>query len=338
MCAPDAPDYGPMAAASERAAELGFQLGNRQMDFAERQYNELSPVIHGIADKQGQMMDEQMRQGKDYFDYMKNTFRPLEKGLVSDAEKFSTEAYAEQQASKAAADSARAFDTTRRMNERSMASMGVNPNSGKFAAMNAQSGLQAAGARAGAMTNARAQADAMGWAKRMDAAGLGRGLAGASTGAYSSANAAGNSAAQNYMAPGNQYMSGMAAGSGTIMQGQGLQMQGLSGILNSQTQMAMNGGVLGDIGALVGAGASIYSMSDRRMKENIRLVGHDRRTCLPLYEFSYIGDDTRFIGVMADDVEKTYPDAVKVNDLGFSMVDYGKLGIEMKEVRNGQVG
>lgn len=178
----------------------------------------------------------------------------------------------------------------------------------------------------------------MGWAKRMDAAGLGRGLAGASTGAYSSANAAGNSAAQNYMAPGNQYMSGMAAGSGTIMQGQGLQMQGLSGILNSQTQMAMNGGVLGDIGALVGAGASIYSMSDRRMKENIRLVGHDRRTCLPLYEFSYIGDDTRFIGVMADDVEKTYPDAVKVNDLGFSMVDYGKLGIEMKEVRNGQVG
>ena len=54
--------------------------------------------------------------------------------------------------------------------------------------------------------------------------------------------------------------------------------------------------------------------SDRRIKENIEEVGVDQRTALPLYEFNYkegFGDpNIRYVGVMADEVELSYPDAV----------------------------
>ena len=73
--------------------------------------------------------------------------------------------------------------------------------------------------------------------------------------------------------------------------------------------------------------------SDRKIKENIKEVGVDQRTALTLYEFNYIGDTTRrFRGVMADEVELVYPEAVEDTDLGFKAVRYDLLGIEFKEV------
>ena len=65
--------------------------------------------------------------------------------------------------------------------------MGVNPNSGRFAGMQNATGLQQAAMRANAMTGTRQQAEQMGYARQLDAAGLGRGLAGASLGAYGGA-------------------------------------------------------------------------------------------------------------------------------------------------------
>ena len=71
----------------------------------------------------------------------------------------------------------------------------------------------------------------------------------------------------------------------------------------------------------------------KKIKENIEEVGVDQRTALTLYEFNYIGDTTRrFRGVMADEVEMVFPDAVMDTDLGFKAVDYGALGIEFREV------
>jgi hypothetical protein len=84
-------------------------------------------------------------------------------------------------------------------------------------------------------------------------------------------------------------------------------------------------------GAVLGAGATIYS--DRRVKENIELVGRDERTMLPLYEFEYInGSGRRFLGVMAQDVLETYPDMVFTMPDGFMAVNYAGLGLEMVEV------
>lgn len=93
--------------------------------------------------------------------------------------------------------------------------------------------------------------NAVGWAKKLDASGLVKGLPGASAGAYGLAVSAGNSAGQNQMAPGQQRMAGMAAGAGTIGQGRNLYQQGLGSILNSQTTLAGSGE--DNSGAIIGA-------------------------------------------------------------------------------------
>ena len=286
--------------------------------------------------------NEQMDQARDYYNYQRDTFRPVERGLVADAQRFNTQDYSNQMASKASADAGLAFSQNQRMNQRAMASMGVNPNSGRFAGMQNASNLALSAQRANAMTNARTQADQMGYARRLDAVGMGRGLAGASAAAYGGASGAGSMAGQNAQSAGQNYMGNMAIGAGTIGAGQQMQIGGLGNILNNQTSSYINtsGSALGDIGALAGAGASAYATTtavrDRRLKSNIKEVGVDQRTALTLYEFTYTGDDDRkFIGVMADEVELSYPDAVVDTDSGFKAVNYDMLGIEFKEVTHG---
>ena len=48
-----------------------------------------------------------------------------------------------------------------------------------------------------------------------------------------------------------------------------------------------------------------------------------------VYEFNYIGGDTKFIGVMADEVEKINPEAVVVID-GYKIVNYDEIGVEFR--------
>ena len=337
------PDYTPLAEASAEAAEIQAGLGREQLAFAREQYDRSAPILEGIANQQMAAQTEQMDQARDYYNYQRDTFRPVERGLVADAQRFNTEDYRNQLASKASADAGLAFSQNQRMNQRAMASMGVNPNSGRFAGMQNASNLALSAQRANAMTNSRTQADQMGYARRLDAVGMGRGLAGASAAAYGGASGAGSMAGQNAQSAGQNYMGNMAIGAGTIGAGQQMQIGGLGNILNNQTSSYINtsGSFLGDVGAIAGAGASAYatSGSDRRIKDNVVEVGVDQRTALPLYEFNYkpeFGDPTiRYRGVMADEVELSYPDAVVDTDSGFKAVNYGMLGIEFKEVTHG---
>ncbi len=334
----EAPDYAPLAEASAEAARIQAGLGREQLAFAKEQYERTAPILENIANQQMQAQKEQMDQARDYYQYRKDVYRPLEKSIVQDAQDFNTEAYREQLASQAAADAGRAFGIAQQQNQRAMASMGVNPNSGRFAGMQNASGLQQAAARAATMTGTRQQAEQMGYARQLDAAGLGRGLAGASLGAYGGATGAGSAAGQSAQSAGQNYMGNMAIGAGTIGSGQKMQLSGLSNVLNNQTQTYINtsGSLLGDIGGALGGAAAAYTAfggSDRKIKENIVEVGVDQRTALTLYEFNYIGDTTRrFRGVMADEVELSYPEAVHDTDYGFKGVKYDLLGIELKEV------
>jgi hypothetical protein len=334
-----APDYSAMAAASREAAATAERLGNRQLDFSERQYNEMLPIARRVAESQIAAQEQQMTQGKEYYDYLKETYRPLEKGLVADAERFNTEGYREGLARDAAAAAGRAFGINEQAAARASAARGVNPNSGAALAMQNQNMLGLSAGRAQAMTGARQQAEQMGWARRLDAAGLGRNLSGASTAAYSSATNAGSAGLSSSMAPGSQYSADMARGAGTIMQGQGLNVQGSASVLNAQTS-AYNTGVQAEgqmWGAVLGAGATVagagLGKSDVRLKQDIKKIGVDKRTKLPLYEFAYkTNPSKRYRGVMAHDVEIKYPDAVKTLADGFKAVNYHALGMELVEV------
>jgi hypothetical protein len=337
-----APDYTPLANASKDAALIMKGLGDDQLAFSKKMYDENAPLMKDIASKQGAAMDQQLEQGKDYYDYAKDTYRPVEKGIVADALSFDTDAYRNALATKAAADSGVAFNRTRQANERAMASMGVNPNSARFQGIGSQAALMQSANRAGAMTGARERAQQTGYARKLDAAGLGRNLSGASTAAYGSAVGAGNSAGSNYQSAGLNRMAGMGQGAGTIGSGLNMQLSGLGNVLNSQTQMAVAGSqdsFLGDVGGIMGGAAAMSKagmFSDIRLKSNIKEVGKDDRTGLTLYEFNYKWDNAhKFIGVMAHEVIKKFPEAV--SNLGgmfdgYMGVNYQMLGLEMKEV------
>lgn len=97
---------------------------------------------------------------------------------------------------------------------------------------------------------------------------------------------------------------------------------GLGGQFGTSTATAtQNPGILGILGGL---SPLLGLFSDRRLKENIRRVGAmDDGT--PVYVYSYKGDPVMRMGVMAQDVEKTRPEAVMTHSSGFKMVNYGAL-------------
>jgi hypothetical protein len=265
-----------------------------------------------------------MAQAQDYYDYQKNTFRPVEQGLVRQAQEFNTDAYRENMARDAAAASAQAFGVNQGMASRAAASRGVNMNSGAGMAMQNQNALGLSAQRANAMTGARNQAQQMGFARQMDVTGLGRNLSGASTAAYQGATGAGTSGINTSMAAGNQFQQGLAGAANTM----GSMNQGMASMynagVNAQGQM---------YGAILGAGATVAARSDRRLKEDIKLVGVDEHTGLNLYEFVYKnGTGTKYVGVMADEAKEKFPHAVFTLPDGFDAVNYTSLGIEFKKV------
>ena len=257
----DAPDYTPMAEASEESARLSYALGQEQIALSRQQYEELKPLYDQITQSLVSTQNQTNQQGEAYYNYWQGTYKPLEQRIVSDVERFNTEAYREQLARQAASSAATAFNTTQKSNERTLLSMGVNPNSGRFVGQQNQSALSLAAQRANAMTNARTQAEATGYARLLDASSLGRNLTGASTGAYTASINAGNSAGSNASTASNNLLSGYNSGVGTIQTGQSQKLTGLSSILNSQTSV-YNNSVSSNAdmwGTILGTGLGAYS-------------------------------------------------------------------------------
>lgn len=81
-----------------------------------------------------------------------------------------------------------------------------------------------------------------------------------------------------------------------------------------QESDAINGGLFG----LLGTGLSLFS--DRRLKSNIKKVGA-LDNGLNVYSYTMADGPTQ-IGLMADEVEEMFPDAVSVHETGYKMVNY----------------
>ena len=69
------------------------------------------------------------------------------------------------------------------------------------------------------------------------------------------------------------------------------------------------------------------ALRDSRLKENISLIGKSP-SWINIYEFNFIGNPTRYRGVMADEVGY----ASWIGKDGYRMVDYSQLDVEFEEV------
>ena len=81
-------------------------------------------------------------------------------------------------------------------------------------------------------------------------------------------------------------------------------------------------------------GSSVASMvgafSDRRLKENIKKIGKSI-SGLGIYTFNYLGQATKYVGTMADEVLKVKPEAVSIRD-GYMAVRYDLIDVDLVEV------
>jgi hypothetical protein len=107
----------------------------------------------------------------------KGVFEPLEDQMVADAQSYASPARREMSASEAIADVRQQAGIGRQMQTRQLASMGVNPASGRFEAETRRSGTAETLAAAGAGNMARRQTDAIGEAKLANMVNMGRGMA-----------------------------------------------------------------------------------------------------------------------------------------------------------------
>jgi hypothetical protein len=83
------------------------------------------------------------------------------------------------------------------------------------------------------------------------------------------------------------------------------------------------------IGDAISGIASAAAMSDSRLKQDIEKIGKENG--FNIYKFKYLWSPVEYIGVMAQEVMKTVPDAVEVMSNGFMAVHYDKLGLKMRK-------
>ncbi len=218
----DAPDTNPgMIAAAESSREVGQMqkdVAMEYLNFSKEQYADFKDDLKEIAQAQKQIMSDTAKRAEEYATYERETFRPLEKRLVAEAEGYSTSAKQEELASQGMADVAQAYQMQRQQALDTMAKYGINPNSARFAAINAQLGQGEAAARAGVATKSRIAAEEMGRARLYDAAALGRGLASNATAAAGTAVGAGTAAGSSFQAPA-EYMSKSYGQTGNMLGG-----------------------------------------------------------------------------------------------------------------------
>lgn len=264
MCSPDIPDTSAQQDAAiqsqERIANRQFQLQQESLDYFRQRQEGLDALTNKVTERQLAMAEENAAQGRDLYEYQKRVFRPVEESLVSQAMRDSTPEYYEKYAQQAAAQQAASNANAQGQMERTMASMGVNPNSGMFAAQQRNLQLSNAAGLGATMNQARDRAESLSWARRAEVAGLGKGLVGAGNASYGLAQQ-GNAGA---VSSANQTTNTAGNTMGTATQWGQLANQGAAGVANSYNDIykaqaniaAQNDGGLGALGTLVGAYAA----------------------------------------------------------------------------------
>lgn len=343
-----APDYSSLANASTQAAQISDALGREQIAEAKRQYDLTRETTKPIIDAQTKLMEQSYQQGVQNYNTFQNEGRPIQQ-LLRDEALGVTSAIKQRQMNEASAQAiadARQ-GTTQQMNQLIRQGARYGFSGAKLASMGTSAAVAGAQSQVAASNAARTQAGDKYYGKLGDVYNTYAGLGSSAPTFYQAGTTAGNSAAGTQQQNAAGYLNGIAQGTNTITSGLGMQLSGLGNVLNSQTSYANSynnammsnsgsaGSTLGGLGGLAMGAAKLYSVSDRRLKENIVLVGRDESDRFNLYEFTYTGSpDRKFVGVMADEVESLVPDAVVYDDLGFASVDYDMIGVPFKEIEN----
>lgn len=347
MCS-DSPDMGGM----NRAAEANAAIAKEALDFYKQEYEATRPQreatqarANEVSDAQLLAQQQQNEITKDYADYQKNTFRPLEQKMVDSAQEFDTAQRRDQAAAEAVADVELAQGSNMAALNRNVARSGGTMSGNQAMALAGDAALAGTKMRAGAANTARRNVETLGYARMADAANLGRNLASNQATSAGVALQQGNSSVGNSNAANATGMSGaglMGQGFGTAIQGNA----SAGNIYGQVASMQQKAGEtdLGGLASLGMAGAKLWAASDEDIKSG---TGKPAKTASMLeavvktpvdedwrYDQAKGGPDDggqKHTGPMAQDVQKNMGDMVAPGGKVIDMVSMN--GITMGAVQ-----
>ncbi|AFN39135.1 virion structural protein [Burkholderia phage BcepMigl] len=259
------------------AALEEMQLGRDWLSFAKDQFNvgnvrqqELDDMTRRVTEQQLATQDQANQWATEDRQRYKDVFQPLQDEYIQTAKNYDSPERQEQMAAEAKADVQQSARQAADANTRQMASMGINPASGRFQGVTRAQDTLTALNSAGAANTARQQVRDKALALKADAINLGNGLPSQAASSAGLGLNAGNSATGNAGAANANWRANV----GIVGQGYGGAMQGVgggAGILNqqygnqvsiwqSQQQAAAQNasGLMGGLGTIAGAGIMAF--------------------------------------------------------------------------------
>lgn len=198
--APPPPDFSAIAAASERAAKMSYDLGMQQLSWAKEQYAQDREIADTVIASALRMQNINERNAaEDRAFYLKN-YRPLESDLVNDARSYASGDRKIFEGGRAAAAVTQQFDQARKAATQNLEAFGVDPTSTRYAALDIGVRTQQAAAAAAAQTQGIQNAENTGRMLRSEAINVGKGYPGQIAGTYGTALQAGNAAVNSGLA------------------------------------------------------------------------------------------------------------------------------------------
>lgn len=223
-----------------------------------------------VVDQQLATQDQANQWAREDRARTKATFQPLQDEFIATAKSYDSPERQDAAAAEARAGILQSSAIQRADTERSMASMGVSPNSGRFQGIARAGDTATALAAAGAGNNARVVMRDKALSLKADAINMGNGLASSTAAAYGIGTNAGNSAVgNNNVANQNFYNNSATANAGmggavgantsagSVMNSSyGIAQQGVSSA-NAANASASNG-MWSGIGSIAGAGVTLF--------------------------------------------------------------------------------
>ncbi len=284
MCRLDSGSDAPDTSRADAVAEDMAKLSKEQWDWVKAEYAKsegdravAAQTARDVAGQQLQGLTLQNRLTEGYATDREELYRPLERQMVEEALAYDTPERREAAAGKAVADAGIQMDLARAAQQRNLSRSGVAPNSGAALALGNQTSVMEAAAKTGLANTARDQVELQGYARKADAAQMGRGNASAQATSAGIATTTGNSAVSNAQQPNmvnNQGIGVVGSGASSALGGLG----GAAGVYQNSAQMKAQAGdnssMWGSIGQVAGAalGAYLSVGSDKKQKHRGKKV------------------------------------------------------------------
>ncbi len=231
-----------------------------------------------VSDAQLKAMDFATQQAQDLDTRNKTVFQPMEDKLVADAQNYDTGGRRAQAAAEARSDVEQGFSSAQDGLNRTLMRMGVTPGGGRSAALMQDAALTKAKSLAGMTNSAVKGVEAQGYARKMDAVGLGKGIVGSQATQQQIATQTGNASVGNQ----NASLGAATSGAGMMQTGfsQALQGMGQSGSLYGQAaaldqQASQSKSEL--IGSLGGVAGMFLAGSDEDIKKDTKKPANTAR-------------------------------------------------------------